>query len=167
MLEARLDQAVTLKKILDAVKDLVTDANFDCSEQGIALQAMDSSHVALVALLLRSSGFDHFRCDRALNLGISIANLGRILKTAGNDDVVTLRADDKPDVLNLVFESPSTLCNTENDRVCEYDLKLMDIDSEHLGIPDTVYDATIRMPSQEFQRICRDMVNLADSGTNN
>lgn len=64
MLEARLANAGVLKKILDSIKDLLTDANFDCSEAGIALQTMETSHVALVALLLRASGFDHFRCDR-------------------------------------------------------------------------------------------------------
>ena len=64
MFEARLVQGSVLKKILDAVKDLVTDANFDCSETGFSLQAMDSSHVALVALLLRADGFEHYRCDR-------------------------------------------------------------------------------------------------------
>jgi proliferating cell nuclear antigen len=31
----------------------------------------------------------------------------------------------------------------------------MDIDSEQLGIPDTEYAATVKMPSAEFQRICR------------
>lgn len=36
-------------------------------------------------------------------------------------------------------------------------MKLMDIDSEHLGIPDTMYQAVVKMPSAEFQRICRDL----------
>ena len=36
----------------------------------------------------------------------------------------------------------------------------MDIDSEHLGIPDTEYDAIIKMDSGEFQRICRDLGQL-------
>lgn len=105
MLEARLSHASILKKILDAVKDIVTDANFDCSDSGISLQAMDSSHVSLVALLLRASGFDHYRCDRSLNLGISIPSLAKIIKTAGNDDALTLRAEDAPDVLNMLFEA--------------------------------------------------------------
>lgn len=39
----------------------------------------------------------------------------------------------------------------------------MDIDSEHLGIPNTVYDATISMPSAEFARICRDLSTLGES----
>lgn len=42
-------------------------------------------------------------------------------------------------------------------------MKLMDIDQEHLGIPDTQYDATITMSSGEFQRICRDLSALGES----
>lgn len=43
-------------------------------------------------------------------------------------------------------------------------MKLMDIDSEHLGIPETEYEAIIRMPSQEFARICRDLSSIGDTG---
>lgn len=40
----------------------------------------------------------------------------------------------------------------------------MNIDSEHLGIPDTEYKSTIKMPAAEFQRICRDLTILGDTG---
>merc|ERR1712086_878711 len=43
------------------------------------------------------------------------------------------------------------------------ELKLMDIDSEHLGIPDTDYQAVIKMSSAEFQRICRDLSSIGDT----
>ena len=36
--QARLIQGGLLKKVLDATKDLVTDANFDCSQDGFNLQ---------------------------------------------------------------------------------------------------------------------------------
>lgn len=42
-------------------------------------------------------------------------------------------------------------------------MKLMDIDQEHLGIPDTVYDAEIRLPAGEFARIIRDLKELGES----
>jgi proliferating cell nuclear antigen len=42
-------------------------------------------------------------------------------------------------------------------------MKLMDIDQEHLGIPDTQYDATITFSSTEFARICRDLSALGES----
>lgn len=74
MFEARLVSSGIIKKILDAVKDLLNDASFDCSESGIQLQAMDTSHVSLVSLNLKSDGFDKYRCDRSLTMGV---NLGK------------------------------------------------------------------------------------------
>lgn len=42
-------------------------------------------------------------------------------------------------------------------------MKLMDIDSDTLGIPDTDYDARVSMPSSEFSRIVRDLSSLGES----
>lgn len=144
--------------MVDAIKDLVQDCNFDCNDSGIALQAMDNSHVALVSMLLSANAFSPFRCDRNIALGINLNSLTKVLRCAQDKDVLTLKAEDAPDVVNLVFES------TESDRLSEYDIKLMDIDQEHLGIPDTEYAATITMPSPEFQKICRDLMALSESG---
>jgi hypothetical protein len=69
MYEARLTQGNLLKKIVDAIKDLVTEANFDVNSTGFGLQAMDNSHVSLVALQLRADGFEHYRCDRSMSMG--------------------------------------------------------------------------------------------------
>lgn len=43
----------------------------------------------------------------------------------------------------------------------------MDIDSEHLGIPDAEYQAIVRMPSSEFARICKDLSSIGDTGNIN
>ena len=48
MFEAKLSDGTVLKRIVDSIKDLVQDVNLDISATGISLQAMDSSHVALV-----------------------------------------------------------------------------------------------------------------------
>lgn len=120
---------------------------------------MDSSHVALVSMHLKAEGFSPYRCDRNIALGINLVSLTKVLRCAQNEDILTLKAEDAPDLLNLVFE------NSENDRISEYDIKLMDLDQEHLGIPETEYAATISMPSAEFQRICRDLIALSESGT--
>ncbi|KAJ5654592.1 hypothetical protein N7490_001595 [Penicillium lividum] len=157
MLEARLEQASLLKRVVDAIKDLVQDCNFDCNDSGIALQAMDNSHVALVSMLLRAEGFSPYRCDRNIALGINLTSLTKVLRAAQNEDILTLKAEDSPDAVNLMFES------SETDRLSEYDIKLMDIDQEHLAIPETEYAASVTMPSAEFQRICRDLNALSES----
>ena len=119
---------------------------------------MDNSHVALVSMMLKAESFSPFRCDRNIALGINLTSLTKVLRCAQSEDILTLKAEDAPDVVNLVFES------AESDRLSEYDIKLMDIDQEHLGIPETEYAATISMPSAEFQKICRDLMALSESG---
>ena len=59
------------------------------------------------------------------------------------------QAEDQGDTITFMFESEN------QERISDFELKLMDIDSEQLGIPDTEYTATVRMPSSEFQRICK------------
>lgn len=75
MFEARLQQGSILKKILDAIKDLVTDASWDCSPNGMSLQAMDTSHVSLVSVQLNGDGFEKYRCDRNVTLGMNLLRL--------------------------------------------------------------------------------------------
>jgi len=142
---------------MEAVKDLLQDVIFDCGSSGITVQAMDQSHVSLVSLSLESDGFDPYRCDRNISLGINLVNLSKIMKCAGNDDIITMKAADDADVLNLVFESQN------QDKVADYEMKLTDLDTEHLGIPDTEYSCVVKMPSGEFQRICRDLSHFGDS----
>jgi proliferating cell nuclear antigen len=108
MFEAKLTEGNILKKIIEAIKDLVTDVNIDISPAGISLQAMDTSHVALVSLNLSMEGFETYRCDSNVVLGVNISNLAKVLKLADPADSITLQADQDPSTLKLTFENPKT-----------------------------------------------------------
>lgn len=155
MFEAKLAKAQLLKQILEAIKDLVTDANLDCNATGISMQSMDSSHVALVHLLLKADGFIHFRCDRPAALGVNLTAMNAILKCAGSHDTCELRSSETSDQLQFNFSSP------DDDRDSEFRLKLLDLDTERMGILKMEYSAIIKMPSSEFQRIMRELTILA------
>jgi len=157
MFEARLVQGHLLKKVLDSLKDLLRQATWNCSDTGIQLQAMDTSHVSLVSVSLRPEGFDKFRCDRQLSMGMDLDSMAKILRCSSKDDTIIIKAQDQADKVNFVFESPN------QDKVSEYEMKLMNIEEEHLGIPDTDYDAIVKMPSGEFQRVVRDLSQFGDS----
>ncbi|KAJ1728850.1 hypothetical protein H4S06_001015 [Coemansia sp. BCRC 34490] len=160
MIEAKLPQASLLKKIIEAIKELVDEANFDFTESGIRLQAMDKSHVALSFLHLRDDGFIEYRCDRSQTLGINLGSFGKILKCAANDDQVHIKATtDNAETLMVSFESAG------KDRISEFNLKLMDIDIDTVDVPDMDYQATVTMSSQEFARIVRDLSSIGDAVT--
>ena len=67
-------------KVLESLKDLLNEATWDCSDTGIQLQAMDNSHVSLVSVNLRADGFDKFRCDRTLSMGMNLTSMSKILR---------------------------------------------------------------------------------------
>ncbi|KAF6001069.1 hypothetical protein F1559_002333 [Cyanidiococcus yangmingshanensis] len=157
MFEARFPEALLLKKILESVKDLVQDANFECTESGITLQAMDNAHVSLVTLLLRGEGFDLYRVDKPESLGINLNSMSKIMRCAANNDTVTLDKLEGADTVRFLFESPNA------DRMSEFHLKLMDIDSETLEIPESMYHAEIELPSAELRRIVSDLSTMGDS----
>jgi proliferating cell nuclear antigen len=158
-MEGCLKNGEVLSKIISAISDLVTDANFDCREQGISLQAMDSSHVSLVSMLLRAEGFEPWRCDESCQLGVHLEHLMKLLKCMHAKDSVELNYKENAEELDFIFKSPN------EERVSHFSLKLMEIDAEHLGIPETDYQTCIEMPSSEFMRVCRDLASFGDTLT--
>lgn len=157
MFEAKLERASLFKKVIEAVRELAKEVNFECNEKGIHLRVMDSSHVSLVDMVLLESAFVSYRADRPKVLGVSLADLQRIFKLCGNDDSMTLRCDDDADTVQFLFE------NQKGDQTCTYDLKLLDIEQETLGIPDGSCKCTVTMPAANFAKIIRDFKEFGDS----
>lgn len=157
MLEAKFDEASLLKKIVDSIKDCVKLCNLNCTEHGITVQAVDDSRVLLVSLLVGSSAFSEYRCDRDVTLGIDMESFSKIIRCAQNDDYLTLVTEDSPDSVLAIFEDKT------KERVSEYSLKLMNIDSEFLKIDDMDYDSVVTMPSSDFAKIVRDLKNMSES----
>merc|ERR1712026_212672 len=154
---AHLQHAAVLRKVVDAMKDLCKDVNFDCSEKGLQVQSMGSSHVALVSLLLRESAFADFKCDRPTSLGMNVDSLAKILKMCGPTDSLKVRWQSGADTVGFQCESGS------DDRIADFDLKLMQIESEHMEIPEQHHKVSAKLPSVEFQRVCRDLKEFGET----
>merc|ERR1712113_1016210 len=121
------------------------------------VQSMDSSHVALVSLLLRESAFSEFKCDRPTSLGMNVDSLGKILKMCGQSDALRLKWKNEADTVTF------QCVGGDQDRISEFDLKLMQIESEHMEIPEQQYKVIARLPSGEFQKICRDLKEFGET----
>mmetsp|Transcript_5730 Transcript_5730/g.4092 ORF Transcript_5730/g.4092 Transcript_5730/m.4092 type:complete len:258 (+) Transcript_5730:69-842(+) len=159
MFEAKLLEGNILKKIIDAIKDIVTEVNFDISPSGISLQAMDSSHVALVSLNLSMEGFETYRADTNQVIGVSIANLAKVMKLADPTDNITLQAEQDPSHLKIIFE------NTKTERKTEFMLNLISLDVDHLAIPETEHSSIVAINSGEFSKICKELYSLSENLT--
>jgi proliferating cell nuclear antigen len=168
MFEARMAQSRALKGVVDALKNLVTEAVIDVGPDGLSLQAMDSSRVCLIAVELGLAAFETYAFDgqSTQGLGVPIGNLGKMLRCAANEDSVTLSTSgDSPSVLGLAFETPGD-DRGEGGRRSAFSLQLMSVEVERMHVPEgddaDGASVVVRLPSKDFARLCKDLATLGD-----
>ena len=68
---------------------------------------MDSAHVSLVSLKINESGFEEYRCDKNITLGINLVDFSKSLKMGKVDDTLILKAEEENSFLSITFENKS------------------------------------------------------------
>lgn len=154
--EARID-AMTIKRIFEAFKDIVDVVMLNVSARGLSMQAMDNSHVSLVRLDLQATSFDHFRCDADMAIGIKIASFIKVLNFAQKEGILTLFSKSGSSTLDVLIESASGA------HVSTFSQHLMDVDVEDLGVPDIEHDVRFSISSVELHRLCKELSSIGDT----
>lgn len=153
----KFSNAKLLKQIVDAIKELVEDANINFINDGIYIKSMDRAHVALFNLKLNKEKLEIYKCDKNVLIGISIVNLNKVFKFANAEDSIIMKFDEgkNSDVLDIMFGS--------NVKKSEFELKLMNIDVEELVIGEMSYDYVIVIKSRELKDIISELSFIGDS----
>ena len=152
-MECVLENGSIFVKMIDGIKDLCSEGNIDFSTEGMQMQVMDPAHVSLCTMLLKSNMFKKFSCPEPLSLGLNFKTLAMVLKNSKGE----LKLQSSGDKLNLTVQK---LTGT-----AQYSMNLMDIDSEHLALPDTVYSAICVLPASTFGKVMRDLSDFSDACT--
>jgi len=158
VLDIQTVQASAFRILIEALKEILTDANFEFDSSGIKIIAMDASHTVLVHLRLNSENFETYKCTKnRLILGINLINFYKLMKIMGNNDTLSLKVEEEDlSSLHIIIE------NSEKNTITRFKLNLMDLYEENIEVPPPSFESVITMPSIDFQKICRDMSQLAD-----
>ena len=157
VLELKTVQGTPFKSLCEAVKEILTEANFECDKNGIRVVAMDSTRTVLVHLKLEADQFEQYVCPNKIVLGVSLINLYKLIKWIGPSDALTLYVDEASQCeLGIRIE------NTEKHATGNFKLNLLDLNEDSYKIPPTEFPNILTMPSVDFQKLCRDMHTLAD-----
>jgi proliferating cell nuclear antigen len=150
-------QAGAFRTLIEALKEILTEANLEFDAQGIKVMAVDETHTVLVYLRLHADRFEKYFCPAKHVLGVNMIYLFKLIKTMGNNDNLTLYLPaSNPNKLGIRMD------NSEKSTVTNYFLKLFDTDVEDIQIPNLNFTSIIHMPSVDLQKICRDMNALGE-----
>lgn len=157
IVEAKTVQTGAFRTLVEALKCILVEMNFTFDKDGIRMIAMDNTRTVLVHMRLMASQFEKYTCNTdSLVIGLNTDHLYRIVKTATNDDTMTLQVDkNDSNHLKVILE------NGEKKQVTKYSLSLLDRDEPNIDMPSTEFSARITMPSMDFQKMCRDMTLLS------
>ncbi len=156
-LEVRTVQSSSFKILIEALKELLTDTCIEFDNTGMKIITMDNSKVVLVHLKLEASKFEYFYCENKINIGVNMLNLYKLIRSVNSNDILTLFVDSN-DINSLGIK----IENGEKNTRTIYKLSLLDLDMPKISIDPVDFNSVITLPSIDFQKICRDMNNIAD-----
>jgi len=154
----RTVQATAFRSIFEVLKDVLHDVNIVFDDAGVKILTLDTSKVTLIDLHLPAENFEEYTPPASGSkevAGINMTNMFKLLKIIGNNDILTMSitTTDKIDI---------TVENAEKRSKTQFTLNLLDINEDFFESPETPPDLVETvMPSGDFQRICRDMGNIA------
>tara|TARA_B100001989_G_C24517955_1_gene454235 strand:+ start:384 stop:1202 length:819 start_codon:yes stop_codon:yes gene_type:complete len=132
--------------IFKNAKSICKEVNISVTSEGMYVQGMDPSHVGIFELKLKPEWFTSYECKKSQLMGINCEVISNILNCIMDGQIMKWSyMHDSSEELLIYFE------NCGMDKM--FEIKLMDIDEEQLGIPDMEYEVDIKINSIGFERI--------------
>lgn len=156
-------QIAPFRTLMVALKDILLETNITFQKDGIRIINMDKSQTILVHMHLQADNFEFYECKKdKIIVGVNMLHLFKLINSIDNDETLSICIDDKDyndgivEHLNLKFEN-------KNIKQCKIQkLKLIEPEQEELSVPDVTFSSIINMPSNDFQKIIRDLNNISD-----
>ncbi len=155
MCEVVIAKSSILKSVIDSYKDNISNGIWNFSNDGISMQAIDSTHIFICEMKLSNELFKTYMCKNPVSVGISFNNFAKVLKCSSNDDSVSLKLNGKTNII-VSFK------NKASNRSSKFDLKTVEIDHENVNIPEKIFDCNICINSKEFKSVMSDLNQFGD-----
>jgi proliferating cell nuclear antigen len=156
-------QIAPFRTLMTALKDILLETNITFEPDGMRIINMDKSHTILVYLFLSSQNFEFYECKKdKIIIGVNMFHLFKLINTIENDETLTLYIENSDyndgivSYLSLKYENGEIKqCKTQK-------LRLIEPEPEELQYPDVTFSSIINLPSQDFQKIIRDLSCISD-----
>jgi proliferating cell nuclear antigen len=156
-------QIAPFRILMAALKDILLETNIVFTKQGIKIINMDKTHTILVHLFLKAENFEFFECkEEKIIVGVNILHLFKLITTIDNDDTLTIYIENDDYNEGIVTELGLKFENGTIKQSKIQKLKLIEPEQDELEIPDVKFSSVINMPSNDFQKIIRDLAAISE-----
>ena len=156
-------QIAPFRTLMTALKDILLETNISFQPDGIRIINMDKSHTILVHLYLAASNFEFYECKKEkIIIGVNMFHLFKLINSIDNDDTLTIYIENSDYYDGIVSHLALKFENGDIKQCKTQKLKLIEPEQDELEVPDVKFSSIINLPSEDFQKIIRDLSCISD-----
>lgn len=151
--------AASFRLMMENIAELIVgDINITFNANGLFIEQVDSSHVALITLTLLGGFFEKYKCTTGHTIGVNLPTFLKFLKRLRNGEKLTLITSDDPTEMTTKMQ----VIFGEGNEQTGYLMNLVDLNIERQNIPPIAYFYTIQMDIDRWTRMLGDMAVLEE-----
>lgn len=153
--QATIGDAKHFKSIISAIRELMDDVSFECRQDGVYMQGMDSSHISLIELNLNKEYFEEYKAEEDPVLHINLKLLAMIMKCADSSDSITMNYNESKAKLEMSFSNDR--------RTNTYEVPLTDLETSAMEVPEIEHDYIMHISPKEMNKYISSMTSMGVS----
>ena len=148
------DKVIKFAIMFNNLKAEYKETNLYFRTDGLYLQMMDASQISMVELNIKKEWFDQYDITIDQVFGVHIETFDKILSCIDKNYTIELNIQENTDKLNIVL--------SDGKIIKDYDMNLIDLDTEIFDIPEVEYTADIILESSVFKDYITELILFGD-----
>jgi proliferating cell nuclear antigen len=172
--KAKMEMFVALFQLL---KNWGSYLNLHFEKTRLYIQSMDKSHICLSSITISSAWFSSYQIEETTNISLDSTNFAIMMSYALKHSKMEIKFDDAetPDIIFINLSNDSSTCaaisepsitkakskkgkEPQNKFDHFFELGLIDVEQDTLGIPEVDYDVEFCMKSDNFMELINELM---------
>ncbi|WP_297503508.1 DNA polymerase sliding clamp [Thermococcus sp.] len=151
--EIVFDGAKDFADLIATASNLIDEAAFKITEEGIGMRAMDPSRVVLIDLNLPEGIFSKYEVEEEETIGINMDHFKKVLKRGKGKDTLILKKGDE-NFLEITFEGTAKRT---------FKLPLIEVEELELELPELPFTAKVVVLGEVLKEAVKDASLVSDA----
>jgi len=151
--EIVFDGAKDFANLIATASNLIDEAAFKVTEDGISMRAMDPSRVVLIDLNLPAEIFSKYEVDGEETIGVNMDHFKKVLKRGKSKDILILKKGEE-NFLEVTLQGTATRT---------FRLPLIEVEELELELPELPFTAKAIVLGEVLKEAVKDASLVSDS----
>ena len=148
MFELVISNAKSFKSSIDAIVTLIDEGEFQLTENGLVLKAMDPSQIAMVSFSMPKSAFEKYEVSETdTKIGLNLEDLAKVMSRVRGDEKLVIKLDESKARIILLFKGKTTR---------RFVIPLLDIGSSAPREPSIEFESKLKFSGNFFKEALKD-----------